>query len=269
MSLLLTRRSALGCLVALGSGCASALRSGAVAEQALLKPIPPPCNAIDIEVFFVDRDVHDPVTKTALWSQLNQMSAVDGDVQKRLDRDGFLYGIAPSTPPYSLQSLLNLTSQESPRYRTVRQVFQRPSGSDLELVTAQYPDETRFVLDGEPREFQNARCVLRLKVERLQERWAGLEFLPEIHHGAVSMRPAADEHNWTFAQSQEIDALYDHRFRMELNAGEFAVVGSRPNKPSVAQQFFAGNTVPGVQRLCVIRVNDTRQVSPQRSTQQS
>ena len=123
-------------------------------------------------------------------------------------------------------------------------------------------------LEGNCREFNNARCVLRMKVEHLQERWARLEFLPEIHYGDIQMRASATEHDWQITHAQEIESLFKHRFAMELNAGEFAVVGSRPNSPSLAQQFFAGDPAAGVQRLCVVRLKDTVQVQPKRSTQQ-
>ena len=255
----------------MGAGCNSISPQGSFArtvERALLKPLAPPCDAINVEVYFVDRDVNDPVTKTSLWSQLNQLGAVDAEIQHRLDRDGFRFGIAPSNPPYSLQSLLHLTSTDSPRYRTVRQQYVRPSGSDIELTTAQYPQELVLELDGATREFNNARCVLRMKVERLQERWARLEFLPEIHSGEIQMRASATENDWQITHGQEIESLFKHRFAMELNVGDFAVIGSRPNSPSVAQQFFAGDPAANVQRLCVVRLNDTVQIQPERSNQQ-
>jgi hypothetical protein len=112
--------------------------------------------------------------------------------------------------------------------------------------------------------YDNARCVFRVKVERMQDGWAKLEFVPEIHHGEMKVRFVPDEYNLTTRSSQQVDPHFSERFNVELNLGEMLVLGAEGNEPrSLGHHFFrGGQTDNQLQRLLIIRLADMQRVEP-------
>jgi hypothetical protein len=103
-----------------------------------------------------------------------------------------------------------------------------------------------------------------MKVERMQDGWARLQFVPEIHHGEMKLRKVPDEFNWTSMSSQQVDPRFDQRFQVDLNLGEMIVLGAGGGKKrSLGHHFFRGGESDGHhERLLIIRLADMQRVDP-------
>jgi hypothetical protein len=172
------------------------------------------------------------------------------------------------------------------------------AGDDKRLVARRIPllsggqtevtaSDTRLmrsvtVLDegGEPqtRGYENARCVIRIQARKLQDGWARVEFLPEIHHDQVANRltlTPSGAQQWR--PSQKIDRLYDEKFAMDLNIGEMVIVtaGDAPKgggesgdddggpESGLGENFFRStNEDHDLQRMLVVRLVDLDRAEP-------
>lgn len=227
--------------------------------------------AVQLEIVFAKRPINDPLLGDALWQEVDQIGAIEAGKRKLLQKNGFRIGVASSDPPRALESMLGLSAKSAALSRASsqnlrgRRVVLR-SGADTEIQTSPLYRQCRLEIAGrgqtKSEQFQQARCVLRVKVNRLQGGWARLEFLPEIHHGPQRLRRKAQatEGIWRLHTSQNIEKLYDQRFEITLNVGEMVVVSCDQKNPrSVGHRFFipAGDN-PEFQRLLVVRLADLK-----------
>ena len=228
-----------------------------------------PRTAIELEVYFVDRRANDPLIGESLWSSLYAMTSVSPEIRQNLQRDGFRFAMAPSRPPRALQALLNLSNEQDPSRRVLVRRYVVPSGQQTLLVTSNVADGTELThttSDGERRIVLNkATCLLKVNAEMVEDGWARLTVIPEIHHGTNSMRPQATDQAWMLMEGQETLPFYNDRLTADLNLGEIVVVGLDPRTPQgVASHFFRSNPSQDVERLILIRVADIRIVEPVR-----
>lgn len=229
-----------------------------------LSPVVPSREGIEMQIAWVRRPVADPSLGDSLWSKLNQISCSDILRRDRLMRAGIRYGIAGTRPPESLTALID------ERYETLSHrdtYFQHPtveSGWETMLETWSYPDGCRVEINGEVRELQNVRCVMRIKAETTQEGWATLTFLPEIHHGDSVVRFVPDPLSFRKQDAQEVIPLYDYEFSVDLNVGETVVVGPASGSlPSLGSHFFhgGGDDYPS-QALLIVQLKNLRRIDP-------
>lgn len=261
------------CLLAgLGHGCALwNEESHVTTEKSPLKTPSPSVDAIQLDVIFVERPVGDPILGSMLWSHLDQVSTLPAPTLASLDRNGFRFGVAPTEPPRALQAALGMTGEMVPRddsqeYRFNGHTYSRRSGEELSIDT--WPSYSRCEInieqDGEQTlsTYDNARCVYRVKVERKQDGWARLEFIPEIHHGEMKLRRVPGDHNWTTSPSQLVDPQFGQRFEVELGLGEMVILGADGDDPlSLGHHFFRGGATDSrLQRLLIIRLADMQRI---------
>ncbi len=229
-----------------------------------LSPVVPSREGIELQIAWVRRPVADPSLGDSLWSRLNQISCSDMLRRDRLMKAGIRYGIAGTRPPESLTALID------ERYETLSHqdtYFKHPtveSGGETLLETWSYPDGCSVEINGETRELQNARCMMRIKAETTQEGWATLTFVPEIHHGASIGRYVAGELRLGIQESQGIIPLYDYEFTLDLNVGETVVVGPAAGPlPSLGSHFFhgGGDDYPS-QALLIVQLKSLRRIDP-------
>jgi hypothetical protein len=209
--------------------------------------------------------VGDPLVGGTLWNEVDELT-VRPQVRRSLREHGLLTGVTGATPPRGLQTLLG-RSWEVPddSKRLVGHRVALPSGGEYEIPTSYYhPERTLQVPLAEGgsgyRSYENGRGILRLRASRLQEGFARLEFLPEIHHGPIVNRFSASPGEWRYSAGQKVERLYDLRFSVDLNIGEFAVVSSDGANPdSVGHHFFV---VPGddgderkIHRVLIVRLS--------------
>ena len=243
----------------------------AAVEKSPLKNVRPSVDAIQLDVLFVERPIGDPILGDALWSHLDQVSSLDAPTLASLERNGIKFGIAPTDPPRALQAALGMTGEMVPRdgtdaYGSSGRSVSRRSGEELAVdAWSGYPRcEIAIHRDGqsETHTYENARCVYRIRVEKVQDGWAQLEFIPEIHHGEMKLRFVPRENSLTTTPSQLVDPQFDQRFRVELNLGEMVVLGARGEAPeSLGHHFFRGGTTDNrLQRLLIVRLADMQRV---------
>jgi len=233
---------------------------------------------VGLEIIFAKRPVDDPLlSDEQLWQGVDTVGALRPELRLRLQRNGLQVGHASSAANPAIETMLGLTSESTgirapvdSRKLVGRRVI-RPVGGFTEVETNHPVRKLHFTLDdqdeqqdepdSQPLEFENARCVLRVKAERLQDGWAKLEFTPEIHHGRLGWRPMATEVGWKGTTSQKVHRLYHHRFSLTLNTGEMAVITGNHNRPgSLGARFFLDGN--GMQRVLFVRLADVATREP-------
>jgi hypothetical protein len=240
-------------------------------ENTVLKPLAPSRSTIQVEIVFVERTADDPLLSDLLWRDLDQVGALDPAMREGLKRNGFRIGISSSSPPVPLQKLLGLTAEipdhgsaEDARKLVGRRIA-LTSGSETDLQTSQnFETCTVAAWNGEGHEkedFKNARCLFKMRAQRVQDGWAKLEFVPEVHHGDMVMRQIPTQDGWTLKSTQLVKQFSSQRFELTLNQGEMAVIASNiegpadTSSPTLGQQFFLGNEKgDNVRRVLIVRL---------------
>ncbi len=264
--LLSTRREALlwGCALLL-PGCQGLLRNNDqkseidVAAQ-LLKPIPQMKDGIRLDVFRVDRHVGDPRIGDSMWKAVSQGGSLDPATIRHLNEHGFRFGTVPTNPPVVLQSLILATNSGSAE-RTLHESFAFPTGGQAILDVMPLPEGLDIVIPGpegsRPMTLHAAKAVLNVRADRIEDGWARLEVVPEIHHGEILNRPVAGEREWIMRNSQAVEPLYQFKFHVELNRGEMVVVGLHDLAKSPVGRWFFRNQLEGsLERVMMIRMAD-------------
>jgi hypothetical protein len=169
-------------LLAAVAGCALLERTGggfgradgdAGRETTVLRPVPKPRDAITVEIILVERPTDDLVMRESVWRELDQSGSLDHRVRRSLEQNGLRVGVASSSPPRSLQSLLGLTSpaqgyaDEGPTPRVSRQAVVLASGGETQIVASPLYASCSVAVRGnegvEVTDYANARFVFRLK----------------------------------------------------------------------------------------------------------
>lgn len=261
-----------------GEAMSSADLSG---SSNVLGKIPTPRTAVTLEVLFVERPVNDPLLGSMLWDQVDQIGSMSPEDRAALEKIGFRVGRVGANPPQALQTLMGLATDltELDKKRLVERRVILPSGAETEINVGMLQPEATIDLPGPeglaPRTLANVRGVFRMKAKQLQDGWARIEFLPELHHGALVNRPVAIPGGWQLHTAQEIERLYRQKFAFDLNIGEMVLItaeGETGN--SLGRHFFHSpeftGTLPepegaaprpdptpsGIQRLLIVRLVD-------------
>ena len=236
-------------------------------SASILHPLAAPRNAIDLEVYFVTRPAGDPLMGEGFWRSLHSLSTMDQLSLESLDKHGFRFAMSPSRPPRELQSLMALSDERDPARRAVLRRYTLPSGQETVLLTSVVPDGTEIdesLSSGHVQEtLHHARCLMRLRAERVDDSWVKIDIVPEIHHGRHTVRPRPLGDDWVYDQGQNSIVFYDDRLTAELNVGEILVLGFDANDPDpLAGHFFRGNPEDGIEGLLLIRVAGLKEIEP-------
>jgi hypothetical protein len=232
--------------------------------RSLLGALPAAPDAIEIEVLFAERPVGDPLLGPALWGEIDELT-VPLEVRRKLKEHGFLTGVTAATPPLPLQTLIGMSFDVPDQSKqVVARRFVLPSGGETEIQTSFLETERTITVplpDGrsDSRGYENSRGVLRLKARRLQDGFAQLEFLPELHHGPMINRYRANSVEWQYSSGQKVERFHDQRFSVDLHLGEFAVISTDGTNPdSLGHHFFIvseeDSEARTLQRVLVVRL---------------
>jgi len=216
-----------------------------------LPPLKPPPGAIQLDVVYVERPVGDRLLGEDLWRNIDQVGAVDAETRAALRQNGFRAGTVGANPPIALQRMLGLQTDfayEPEAEQTKQWVGRRcvlVSGSETDIqVSRPYPECTVDVSQGRQsqlRRFENAVCKFRIRAVRLQDGWARLEFMPQVHHGQEQLRPDVGAAGWEPQYGQRTDSFFLQRFDVKLSIGEMAVVTADDGASgTLGQLFFRG-----------------------------
>lgn len=232
-----------------------------------------PPDAIQIELFFVERPADDYLLTTGIWKEIDQIGALPSETREKLQENGFRIGHASSNPPPAVQKLLGMVAEvstdvpENARPLMGRRQYLSP-GVDTEIPINDEQDHCEFVVrDGErvkPLEYDRVSCVLRMKANRLQDGWVRVDFQPEIHHGDKLLRRTSTEDGWSLRGGQNIDVRHSQRFSLTMNVGELALITAIPDdEPTLGDRFFCRED-RGLkkQRVLIVRVIDSGRAVP-------
>jgi hypothetical protein len=237
-----------------------------------LPPIQTAADSVQLEVFFVDRPADDPLLGPSLWREIDQIAAIPAETRQVLHENGFLVGLAGSSPPLAVQTLLNLvtdysSSETSSNKPMVGLRKLLPPGIETE-VQASNPIEKCHVniADGQrtkPRDYDNVRGMFRVKSARLRDGWVRIDFQPEIHHGDMKVRTTSTPEGWIYQNRQNVDVRHAQQFSLTMNVGEIAIITAAQDNPeSMGDLFFRrGDDAGKTQRLLIVRVADGGQLS--------
>lgn len=234
-----------------------------------------PRDSVELDIVFVDRPVTDPLLGKTLWREVDQVGILSAEQRAAIREAGILVGHVGTSPPEALQSLLNLTDEETERHRreangipkTAARRVALPPGTDTEIWSNEAVAlRVISLLPGKPQEFTNARGLLRLRAERSQDGWARLDVTPELHHGQISTRPFAAATGWIYRTTQEVIPCFAQQFSASLNVGEMLLVTCDRERPgTLGQTLFQFEDSTGIkQRLVVVRLADLREIAPKR-----
>jgi hypothetical protein len=251
------------------------------APNNVLGKIPTPRTAVTVEIVFVERPAGDPLLGSLLWDEVDQIGSLSPENRAALAKAGFRVGRVSAHPPEALQTLMGLTSDftAEAEKRLVGRRVMLPSGAETEINAG--PPELQATIHlptangQEPRSFENVRGVFRMKARQLQDGWARIEFLPELHHGQMVNRPIANRGGWQLKTTQEIERLYRQKFSLDLNIGEMVILTAELNAGDcLGRHFFhspeftgaspdeknpgAEPASLGIQRLLIIRLADLK-----------
>ncbi len=263
---------AAGVIIVLGmlSGCRLFNLDDRTEEPPLELPrMVAPRDSVQLDVLFIDRPQNDALLTDTLWREIDQIAGRPAAERRQLKRHGWRVGHASSQPPRALEELLKLSSEQEfhdPSQRLIGRRIALATGTDFPIDVTETLTELRIRVSdtADVRSYSDAKCVLRTRLERQQDGWVKLHFLPELHHGKAWLRPVATSQDWTRRRQQNIEPLYDQQFSLSLNLGEMAVITAESSgAETTGSAFFRSLDETGrLQRMIVVRVADMRRLTP-------
>lgn len=244
-------------------------------DEGKLPPLPKARDAISLEIVFIERRANDPLLGSALWQHLDQIGALPPETRHRLSTNGLRLGHAGRTAPPVLQSLLKLSNdrldENNPAARDQGLAIRRvtlPANIESEIHVSPLFPSCSFHLETDDgvdiKEYENARCQLRLQAKRLQDGWAQIDLVPEVLHGKSMMRHVVIDGGWQMRQDQLREKFFDQSFSLRLNQGEMAILTAGVDQPnSLGHCFFRGpEGNDDFQRVMLIRLVGMEKIQP-------
>ncbi|MEO2018421.1 MAG: hypothetical protein ABGZ53_29060 [Fuerstiella sp.] len=196
--------------------------------------------------------------RSLIWEELDESGLMSPEDRRRLNQSGLRVGVAGSTLPWALTSLLSgervqSTSSSYERAGNSRKadgslVFGTrlvlPEGSSS-LIEIPSPRDNLLIPVGhlaglkQGAELQNARCMFHVSTAEIGPGWVVIKFLPQIHYGGMSVRYSLGTSGEQLPVRQRIQPLYEQQFELKLHTGETAVIGyQKQDDWSVGQLMF-------------------------------
>jgi len=192
--------------------------------------------------------------RSLIWEELDESGLMSPEDRRRLNQSGLRVGVAGSTLPWALSSLLrgervqNTSLPDDSRKVDGSTVFGTqlvlPQGSSS-LIQIPSPGDSLQIPAGHiaglkhGAELQNARCMFHVSTTEIGDGWVVIRFLPQIHYGEMSVRYSVAESREHLPVRQKIQPLYEQQFELKLHTGETAVIGyQKQDDWSVGQLLF-------------------------------
>ena len=196
--------------------------------------------------------------RSLIWQELDESGLMSPEDRRRLNESGLRVGVAGSTLPWALTSLLSgervqSTSSSNDRGKDSRKadgstvfgtslVLPQGSSSLIEIPSSR---DDLLIPAGQiaglkhGAELQNARCMFHVSTAEIGDGWVVIRFLPQIHYGGMSVRYSIGESGEQLPVRQRIQPLYEQQFELKLHTGETAVIGyQKQDDWSVGQLMF-------------------------------
>ncbi|MDG2129061.1 MAG: hypothetical protein P8K08_13765 [Fuerstiella sp.] len=201
--------------------------------------------------------------RSGIWEELDESGLMSPEDRRRLNQSGLRVGVAGSTLPWALNSLLrgervqNASSRkergEDTRKADGSTVFGTqlvlPEGS-TSLIEIPSPEDSLLIPAGHIAglkhgvELQNARCMFHVSTADIGDGWVVIKFLPQIHYGEMSVRYSIAESGERLPVRQRIQPLYEQQFELKLHTGETVVIGyQKQDDWSVGRLMFQNESL--------------------------
>lgn len=248
---------------AFSTGCAALLNQAPPPQAATLPPIPMPAHAVQLELLFVERPINDPLLGSVLWTEMDQLAGIPAAQRLALSENGFRFGFCGSQAPPTLAALLAEVGEDAyddlEGFLTGRRLALRPGATTEVQTTVAARDWTAEVAESgaiEENTFPAARGVLRVKLIGVEDGWAEVRIVPEIHYGDELTQPMPNAEGWQLEQRQRIRMLSETAFSMRMALGELLVLSADEAGPRlVGNQFFRREDQGRLmQRVLVLRI---------------
>jgi hypothetical protein len=196
--------------------------------------------------------------RSLVWEELDESGLMSPEDRRRLNQSGLRVGVAGSTLPWALTSLLRgerVQSTSSPSHRAENS--RKADGSTVFGTQLVLPEGSTSLIEIPSRgdslripaghiaglkhgaELNNARCMFHVSTAEIGDGWVVIKFLPQIHHGGMSVRYSIAESGEHLPVRQKIQPLYEQQFELKLHTGETAVIGyQKQDDWSVGQLLF-------------------------------
>jgi hypothetical protein len=238
-----------------------------------------------LEASIASRPENDMRVRQLIWKELDESGLMSPDNRQRLNQSGFRVGVAGSATPWALQSLAKeataasrtsesqqpLAMQTQDGVDALGPSFSVMQGGKSLLEVQSQLDPQRIPFSEIPdlaslRDRSGLRCVFEVSVKELNDDWALLSFLPQLHAGAVTTRLAIDGISSQLPVRQNIIPLYDQQFTVKLHTGEVAVIGRHETDDwNPGRLFFKPESGSSAsERLLMIRFSGVEKVRGQR-----
>lgn len=234
-------------------------------DKNVLPPITSSREALKIEIVLVERPLGDRLLGPDLWQEINQVGVVAPEIREKLTEVGIRVGNAGSSPSPTLERLLEMKSplagdaKEESKTLVGRYRVLMPGAEDL--ITTNHFDRCVLEVPGRngtiEKEYENANSVFRVRLHKVQDGWARIDFQPEIHSGQSVWRAVATKSALSSTFSQEVNPFIDRRFSVDLHVGEMVVITAESDNPRSlgSRCFYAGNDEDRVmQRVLIVRL---------------
>jgi hypothetical protein len=235
-----------------------------------LPPLQASRDAVQIDFTFVERPLGDPLLGKALWGQIDQVGAVAANETESLKRLGLRVGNAGASVCPALEQILRESEpadgpSSETRISVKKETLCIGPGVSPPITTNAVPKCTIDVpvtTGTKQHSYENFRSVLQLTAHRLQDGWARLEFVPEIHFGKEALRPtsatAGLQSVWQPEVAQEVESLLAQRFTIKLHVGEMVLItADAPENPRLfgTQAFIRDQRGAGkIERVLILRL---------------
>ncbi len=237
-----------------------------------------------LEASIVTRPANDPRIRRLVWEELDESGLMTPDNRQRLNQSGFRVGVAGSATPWVLQSLAkeaatanrSVDGQQSILAESTRGIaalgpvfsIMQNGKSMLEVQSQLNPESiplSRIPDLASLRDRSRLRCVFEVSVKELNDDWALLSVLPQIHAGAVTTRLSVSGASNQLPTRQNIIPLFDQQFTVKLHTGEIAVIGRHDSADwNPGRMFFQPDSGSSAsERLLIIRLTGVDKVRGQ------
>jgi hypothetical protein len=252
-----------------GAGCAlfESFKSSEThtAQRQFLPPIPAPKDTVELEIFFAYRTIGDTLSGESLWKSVNQAAGALSS-RVKLKEAGIQFGVTPSTPPFGLVALMDPARRTGTARETVKQPVTIFSGGSTYVPVAFLPDQRTIPSADpnrkEPLPVSDVDCAFTVSAQRVQDGWTKVTFVPEIYHGEKKVRHVATDRDWALRDSRDKETYYDRQFSVELNTGEYVVIGmAGKDVKSLGGLFFRGGEDSSQLNLVmIVRLKGMREI---------
>lgn len=232
----------------------------------------PTLSTVRLEASIIRRPLNDARVRRYVWEELDESGLMSPEIRQKLNENGFRVGVAGSTAPWALQSLAvdAVAAHRQGDFQmmagagnlvSVGPAFSLMLGGKS-LLEVQGPLDSNKLPLGQIaqlsalREKSNLKCVFEVSVKEMNEDWALLNILPQIHSGNETVRLSVQGANDQLPVRQNVTPIYDQQFTVKLLNGEVAVIGYQESDEwTLGKLFFLPDTSStGFDNLLMIRM---------------